>query len=76
LLLSPRAYIGDTRCAVASTRYTGNFAGYIVNVVGPDSIAGCSRGATVTFRVDGVPVAESAVNQPPGGRDALDLTVS
>ena len=69
------AYIGDTRCAVASTRYTGNFAGYIVNVVGPDAIAGCPRGATVTFRVDGVPAAETAVNQPPGGQDALDLTV-
>ena len=56
--------------AVASTRCTGNFAGYILDVVGPDSIAGCTRGATVTFRVDGVPVAETAVNDRPVDGDA------
>ncbi|MDQ1533868.1 MAG: hypothetical protein QOF28_1629 [Actinomycetota bacterium] len=69
------AYIGNRLCAVASTRCTGNFAGYILNVVGPDSITGCTLGATVTFRVDGLPAAESAVNRPPGQRDSLDLTI-
>jgi pimeloyl-ACP methyl ester carboxylesterase len=69
------AYVGDHRCGVASTRYSDNFAGYILNVVGPDAITGCTRGATVTFRVDGLPALETAVNQPPGRRGALDLTV-
>lgn len=69
------ALVGNRLCAVASTRYTGNFAGYILNVVGPDSITGCTLGATVTFRVDGLPAAETAVNRPPGQRDSLDLTI-
>ena len=69
------AYIGATRCAVASTRRTGNFSGYILDVVGPDAIPGCTRGATITFRIDGLPASETAVNTPPGDRDALDLTL-
>ena len=69
------AYVGDTRCGVASTRRSGSFTGYILDVVGPDVIGGCTRGATLTFRIDGLPAVETAVNTPPGQNAALDLTV-
>ncbi|MDQ1467682.1 MAG: hypothetical protein QOH10_2097, partial [Actinomycetota bacterium] len=69
------AYVHGTRCAVASTRRSGSFTGYVISVVGPDAVAGCTRGATITFRVDGLPALETAVNQPPGQHAQLDLTV-
>ncbi len=68
------AFIGATRCGVASTRRTGSFAGYILSIAGPDAIAGCTRGASVTFRVDGRPARETMRNQPKE-RGQLDLTV-
>jgi hypothetical protein len=68
------AYVGNTRCGVASVRRVGNYPGFSLDVVGPDSIAGCTRGATLTFRVDGRPVSDTAVNQP-GNGGSLDLTV-
>lgn len=58
------AYVGDVRCGVASTHYTGSFTGYILAVVGPDSVAGCERGAVLTFRIDGQPALETSVNDP------------
>lgn len=68
------AYIGTTRCGVTSVRRTGSFAGFSLDVVGPDSVPGCARGSTITFRVDGRPALETAVNGQ--GRSAsLDLTV-
>jgi pimeloyl-ACP methyl ester carboxylesterase len=67
------AYVGDTRCGVASVRRTGNFAGYILAVAGPDSVAGCAAGATLTFRINGRPALETAVNEPGRGMP-LDLT--
>jgi hypothetical protein len=70
------AYVGGTRCGVASVRRTSDFTGYILDVVGPDAIAGCTRGATLTFRIDGRPAAlTSVVNTPPGQRASLDLTL-
>ncbi len=68
------AYVGAVLCGVASTRRTGNFAGYILAVVGPDSVAGCEPDATLTFRVDGRRAVNTAVNKlrrGNGGR--LDL---
>jgi hypothetical protein len=68
------AYVGDTRCGVASVRRTGSFSGYTLTVVGPDSVAGCEPGATLTFHLDGRPAANTAVN----ARDAessLDLSL-
>ena len=47
------AFVGTTRCGVASVRNTIDFNGYVLAVVGPESIPGCHRGAPVTFRVDG-----------------------
>jgi hypothetical protein len=70
------AYVGDTRCATASVRATDEFRGYILDVVGPESIPGCARGATLAFRIDGRPAAPTTVvNTPPGQRDSLDLAV-
>jgi hypothetical protein len=56
------AYVGDTRCAVTSVRRAGNFAGFSMDVVGPESVPGCERGATLTFRINGRPAAETATN--------------
>jgi hypothetical protein len=67
------AYVGSTRCGVASLRYTGNFSGYTIAVVGPRSVAGCERGEAITFRVDGREVADTARNTP-GNDGTLDLS--
>ena len=68
------AFVGATLCGVASVRSSVDFTGYILSVVGPDSIAACTLGAPLTFRIDGEPAAPTtAVNTPPGQRDALDL---
>jgi hypothetical protein len=45
-----------------------------MSVVGPDSIPGCARGGTITFRVNGRLALDTAVNEP-GGASTLDLTV-
>ncbi len=58
-----QAYIGETLCAVATTRRLEDFVGFSIDVVGPDSIPGCASGATITFRVDGRDANETAVNQ-------------
>jgi hypothetical protein len=71
------AYIGDVLCGVASTRGFGSFNGYIMEVVGPDSRAGCDRDARITLRVNGTPAAETATNtlQPLGQGGSFDLTI-
>jgi hypothetical protein len=70
------AYVRDTRCGTASVRSSTGFTGYILSVVGPESIAGCERGAPLTFRIDGRPAAATnVVNTPPGQRESLDLTL-
>jgi hypothetical protein len=62
------AYIGATRCGVASVRRAGdNFTGYILSVVGPDSTSGCAEGAQITFRINGRPAAETTLNRLTGG---------
>ncbi|HEY4397829.1 MAG TPA: hypothetical protein VGO28_09165 [Acidimicrobiia bacterium] len=67
------AFIGGTRCAVATTRITDYFVGFSIDVVGPDSIPGCATGATITFRVNGRDAHETAVNQL-GQGSSLNLT--
>jgi pimeloyl-ACP methyl ester carboxylesterase len=71
------AYVDDVRCGVASVRRTGSFSGYILAVVGPDSVTGCDRGAALTFRIDGQPAAETAVNdlRRGGGGGLTDLAL-
>jgi hypothetical protein len=68
------AYVGTTRCGVTSVRRTGSFSGFSVDVAGPDSVPGCTRGATIRFRVGGRPARDTAVNEP-GRSGRLDLTV-
>jgi len=68
------AFVGTTRCGIASTRHAGSFAGYVLAVVGPESIAGCERGATLTFRVNGKPAVETSMNDPGIEDHSLDLT--
>ncbi len=69
------AYIGTIRCAVASIRRTGNFTGFSIDVVGPDSVRGCTLGATITFRVNGRRAVETAVNEP-GHEASLNLSLA
>lgn len=71
------AHVGDVLCGVTSVRGADGFIGYIISVVGPDSVAGCDLGATVTFRIDGAEARETAVNgEPPvGSGGAFQLTV-
>jgi hypothetical protein len=68
------AYVGSTRCGVASVRTQGDFTGFSLAVVGPESVAGCATGATVTFRVDGRQAVTTAVNDF-GSTPSLDLTL-
>jgi hypothetical protein len=68
------AYVGGTRCGVASVRRTGSFSGFSLSVVGPGSIPGCRLGATIRFRVNGRLALDTAVNDP-GHSSQLDLTV-
>jgi hypothetical protein len=71
------AYIGDTLCGAASVRVSSGFTGYILSVVGPDLVDGCTRGVPIEFRLDGEPATPTDVmNTPPGIEDALDLKVA
>jgi hypothetical protein len=71
------AYVGSTRCGVASVRSTQDFRGYILSVVGPDAIPGCTLGAPIAFRLNGKPATPTDVlNAPPGRAGTLDLTVA
>lgn len=60
----------------ASVRRTGNYSGYSLDVVGPDSVAGCQSGATLTFRINGRPVSGTGTNTANnlGRGGSLDLT--
>ena len=68
------AFVGSTRCGIASTRRGGSFSGYVLAVVGPKSIPGCTTGAKLTFRVNGKPAVETSVNDPSTRGEGLDLT--
>jgi hypothetical protein len=72
------AYAGETLCGLTSLRAGDEVEGYYtLMVAGPLSIAECGEGATLTFRLDGAPVVETAVNDLQGGGAGheLDLTV-
>lgn len=61
---SVEALVGTTLCGRASVRQAGDtFTGYVLAIVGPDSVPGCTRGAPITFRVDGRRARETYVNQ-------------
>jgi hypothetical protein len=68
------AFVGETRCGIASTRSSDGFVGYSMDVVGPDAVPGCTRDVPITFRVGGVDARHNPVpNRPPGVRDPIDL---
>jgi hypothetical protein len=74
------AFARDVRCAVTSLRYgIGDDEGrwYTLIVAGPGSVSGCAEGATLTFRLDGKPAAETAINDlgRSGDGHELNLTV-
>ena len=73
------AYAGDVRCGVTSLRYGDATEGYYTLIVaGPRSVPGCGEGASLTFRLDGKPAAETAVNDLGKGSEKsheLDLSV-
>jgi pimeloyl-ACP methyl ester carboxylesterase len=69
------AFVDKTRCGVGTVRRTGSFAGYLLAVAGPDSIPGCERGAVLTFRINGKPAVETAVNERGGRDDLMDLSL-
>jgi pimeloyl-ACP methyl ester carboxylesterase len=69
------AFVRETRCGVGTVRRTGSFAGYLLAVVGPEAIPGCERGATLTFRINGKPAVETAINERGGRDDLMDLSL-
>ncbi|MDE3094668.1 MAG: hypothetical protein KGK07_01540 [Chloroflexota bacterium] len=72
------AFIGNTRCGRTSVPPTGFLAEeFRLYVVGPESVAGCTAGGTVRFRVDGKFVAQSRVNDfsVTNPDDRVDLVV-
>jgi hypothetical protein len=68
------AFVGNTRCGIASIRRTGSFAGYSLAVAGPDSLAECERGAPLTFRINGRPAVDTSINEE-ARQESLDLTL-
>jgi len=71
------AYVGDVRCGIASIRHENQ--AFTLFVAGPESVQGCARDATLTFRVGGRPAVETARNDLVGDdrdpNDVLILTV-
>jgi hypothetical protein len=71
------AYVGETLCGVTSLRYGDVTEGYYTLIVaGPNAVPGCEEGATITFRVDGQPAAETAVNDLGRSADANEREVN
>ena len=69
------ALIGDTVCGVSTTRTNGDFTGFTLTVVGPDSVPGCQLHAPISFRVDGRPTVQTLDNDGSVHR-SFDLTVA
>jgi hypothetical protein len=71
------AYVGDVRCGVTSLRYSDDLENlYTLAVAGPESVAGCAEGAEITFRLDGEPAAETAVNDLGRGSEGHELNLT
>jgi hypothetical protein len=67
-------YAGDTRCGVTSLRYGDVTEGYVtLTVAGPELIPACKEGAQLTFRLDGKPAKQTAVNDLKSGSDGHEL---
>ncbi len=73
------AFVGEVRCAVASLRPdNGDDVGrwFTLIVAGPESVSGCAQDATLTFRLDGEPAAETAINDLALGSDGHELNLT
>jgi hypothetical protein len=69
------ARVGTTTCGVASVRSGLGFRGFILNIVGPDSIPACRAGEPITFLIGGTEAEQTAMNGT-SIRDPLRLTPS
>ena len=69
------ALVGDTLCGVSTTRQNGDFTGFTLSVVGPDSVPGCASNAPIAFRVDGRATDETLSNDGAVHR-SFDLTLA
>lgn len=71
------AYAGDVRCGVTSLRHGDQVERfYTLIVAGPEAVAGCDEGATLTFRLDGDPAVETAVNDLGAGSEGHELNLT
>jgi pimeloyl-ACP methyl ester carboxylesterase len=69
------AYVGNARCAIATTHRTGSYSGYTLLVAGPDAVPGCAAGAPLSFRVNGRRAAQTTTNDTSRQGTTLDLTI-
>jgi hypothetical protein len=66
------AYVDDVLCGVTSLR-SGDFEGYSMIVAGPEAVAGCAEGATITFRIDGEQAGQTGINDLSFDEDGHEL---
>jgi len=71
------ASVGDVLCGVTSLRYGDDFEGYYtLATAGPESVSGCAEGARLTFRINGKPAAETALNDLGRGSEGHELNLT
>jgi len=71
------AFADDVRCGVTSLRPPEATEGfYTLIVAGPESISGCASDATLAFRLDGEPAAETAINDLGSGGAGHELNLT
>jgi hypothetical protein len=71
------AYVGDVVCGVTSLRYGEDVERfYTLIVAGPEAVPGCTQGATLAFRLDGEPAAETALNDLGSGTQGHELNLT
>jgi pimeloyl-ACP methyl ester carboxylesterase len=71
------AYIGSTRCGAFSVppvkMIFDDTQGYTMNVASPDAVPGCTKGATISFHVNGKDTGLTGVNDLIERDNPLDL---
>jgi hypothetical protein len=68
------AFAGEIPCGVTALRPAqGNDQLYTLIVAGPETVAECAEGATLTFRLDGEEAAQTATNDLASGAAGHDL---
>jgi hypothetical protein len=71
------AYVDETLCGITSLRNAEATEGYFTLIVaGPDAIAACGEGATLTFRIDGRRARETAANDLRSGSEGHELNLT